>query len=77
MGRELAAAFPEAAEVFDQASATAGFDVAAVCVDGPIEELSNTEITQPALVAASLAALRAVESPLRHRARRRGRPQRR
>jgi [acyl-carrier-protein] S-malonyltransferase len=62
MGQDLAAAFPEAAAVFDQASATAGFDLAAICADGPIEELSKTEVTQPALVAASLAALRAVEA---------------
>ncbi len=61
MGHELAAAFPASAQVFDQASATAGFDVAAVCADGPIEELSKTEVTQPALVAASLVALRAVQ----------------
>jgi [acyl-carrier-protein] S-malonyltransferase len=62
MGQDLAAAFPTAAEVFAQASVTAGFDVAAVCAEGPIEELSRTEVTQPALVAASLVALRAVEA---------------
>ncbi|MDX6547209.1 MAG: [acyl-carrier-protein] S-malonyltransferase [Gaiellales bacterium] len=61
MGKELAEAFPEAAAVFEQASRTLGFDLAAVCFDGPLEELSQTEITQPALVAASLAALHAVE----------------
>jgi [acyl-carrier-protein] S-malonyltransferase len=61
MGKELAAAFPEAAAVFEQASQTLGFDLAAVCFEGPLEELSQTEITQPALVATSMAALRAVE----------------
>ena len=60
MGQDLAAADPEAAAVFEQASAAAGFDVAAVSFEGPIEELSQTEVTQPALVAASLAALPAV-----------------
>ena len=62
MGQELAAAYPEAAAVFDAVLTTAGFDVAALCAAGPIEELSKTELTQPALVAASLVALRAVEA---------------
>jgi [acyl-carrier-protein] S-malonyltransferase len=61
MGQELARDFPESRAVFDQASERLGFDLAALCFDGPLEELSLTENTQPALVAASLAALRAVE----------------
>jgi len=60
MGRELAEAFPEAADVFDRAGRAAGFDVRAVSFDGPLDQLSRTEITQPALMAASLAAYRAV-----------------
>jgi [acyl-carrier-protein] S-malonyltransferase len=61
MGRELVTTFPESAAVFDDASERLGFDLRAVCFDGPLEELSQTETTQPALVATSLAALRAVE----------------
>jgi len=61
MGKDLADVFPEAAEVFDEASEVLDFDLRRVCFEGPLEELSQTEITQPALVAASLAALRAVE----------------
>lgn len=61
MGQELARDFPEARGVFDEASERLGFDLAALCLDGPLEELSLTENTQPALVGASLAALRAVE----------------
>jgi [acyl-carrier-protein] S-malonyltransferase len=64
MGREMARAFPEAAEVFDEASAEVDFDLRKVCFDGPIERLSETDITQPALVTASLAALRAVQARL-------------
>src|SRR5437588_5988514 len=60
MGQELARDFPESRAVFDEASARLGFDLAALCFEGPLEELSLTENTQPALVAASLAALRAV-----------------
>ena len=60
MGHELVEAFPEAADVFDRAGRAAGFDVRAVSFDGPLDQLSRTEITQPALMAASLAAYRAV-----------------
>src|ERR1043166_2359609 len=61
MGQELARDFPQSRAVFDEASQRLGFDLAALCADGPLEELSLTENTQPALVATSLAALRAVE----------------
>jgi [acyl-carrier-protein] S-malonyltransferase len=62
MGRAIAAEFPEARAVFDEASEAVGFDVARLCFEGPIEELTRTEMQQPALVATSLACLRAVES---------------
>ena len=39
-----------------------GFDLARICFEGPIEELTRTEIQQPALVTTSLACLRAVET---------------
>ena len=62
MGRAIADEFPEARAVFDEASEAVGFDVARLCFEGPIEELTRTEMQQPALVATSLACLRAVES---------------
>jgi [acyl-carrier-protein] S-malonyltransferase len=61
MGRELAAEVPRAAAVFEEANEVTGFDLRAVAFEGPMEELSRTEVTQPALVAASIATLRAVE----------------
>jgi [acyl-carrier-protein] S-malonyltransferase len=61
MGRAFAEALPEARVVYDEASEAAGFDVAKVCFEGPIEALTRTEVQQPALVATSLACLRAVE----------------
>jgi [acyl-carrier-protein] S-malonyltransferase len=64
MGRELAAAFPESASVYEEASEELGFDLAELCFHAPLEELSRTELTQPALVATSLAALRAIEARL-------------
>jgi [acyl-carrier-protein] S-malonyltransferase len=62
MGRALVEQFPEARTVYEEASEAAGFDVARVCFEGPIEELTRTEIQQPALVATSIACLRAVET---------------
>lgn len=62
MGREIAEAFPEARAVYDEASAAVGFDVAELCFEGSIEDLTRTELQQPALVATSLACLRAVET---------------
>ena len=64
MGRDMAREFPEAAAVFDEASEEVDFDLRKVCFDGPIDRLSETDITQPALVTASLAALRAVQGRL-------------
>src|SRR5205823_559228 len=57
MGRELAEAFPEAMDVFEQASEAAELDLRRLCFEAPLEELVETEIQQPALVATSLAIL--------------------
>jgi [acyl-carrier-protein] S-malonyltransferase len=62
MGSELVRQYPEAAEVFSEASEVLGFDLGKVDFNGPIEELSRTELTQPALVTTSIAALRVVEN---------------
>ena len=61
MGKAFAASFPEARAVYDEASDALGFDVARLSFEGPLEELTRTELQQPALVATSLACLRAVE----------------
>ena len=60
MGAAFAAASPAAREAYDRASAAVGFDVAELCFEGPIERLSQTEMTQPALTATSIACLAAV-----------------
>jgi [acyl-carrier-protein] S-malonyltransferase len=62
MGYAMAEQFPEAHAVFDEASDAAGFDVARLCFEGPIEELTRTELQQPALVTTSLACLRVVKT---------------
>jgi [acyl-carrier-protein] S-malonyltransferase len=60
MGAAMAATYPSARAVFDTAADALGFDLAAICFDGPLEALSATDVTQPALLAASLASLAAV-----------------
>ncbi|HEV3407623.1 MAG TPA: ACP S-malonyltransferase [Gaiellaceae bacterium] len=62
MGRAFAEAFPEARAVFAEASEEVGYDVGRLCFEGPIEDLTRTEVQQPALVATSVACLRAVET---------------
>jgi [acyl-carrier-protein] S-malonyltransferase len=57
MGRDLAAAFPGARALFDQAGSILGFDLAKVCFEGPAEELNRTDRCQPALLVHGLACL--------------------
>jgi [acyl-carrier-protein] S-malonyltransferase len=62
MGREIAEAVPEAMEVFDLASEASGLDLRRLCFDAPLEQLVETEVQQPALVATSLAVLAALRA---------------
>lgn len=62
MGKALADQFPVARAVFDEVDAALGEKLSAVMWDGPIETLTLTANTQPALMAASLAALRVLEA---------------
>jgi [acyl-carrier-protein] S-malonyltransferase len=57
MGRALDQELPAARALFDQASAVLGFDLRAACFDGPAEVLEATDVSQPAIFVASLAAL--------------------
>jgi [acyl-carrier-protein] S-malonyltransferase len=57
MGRELAARFPEAREVFRRAGEAVGIDLYRLCAEGPDEALQRTANTQPAILTASLACL--------------------
>ncbi|HXG76703.1 MAG TPA: ACP S-malonyltransferase [Gaiellaceae bacterium] len=60
MGREFAEAFPVAREVYRLGSESSGLDLERLCFDTPLEELVDTEVQQPALVATSLAILAAL-----------------
>jgi [acyl-carrier-protein] S-malonyltransferase len=60
MGREIAEAVPEAMEVYRLGSEVTGMDLAQLSFEAPLEELLETEVQQPTLVATSLAILAAV-----------------
>ena len=62
MGRELAEAFPESRKVFDEVDEALGERLSALIFDGPEDALTLTANAQPALMAVSLAAMRALES---------------
>jgi [acyl-carrier-protein] S-malonyltransferase len=61
MGKELAANFAVARRVFEEASEALGQNMAALCFEGPEEELRLTANTQPAILTASIAAWRVVQ----------------
>jgi [acyl-carrier-protein] S-malonyltransferase len=56
MGRDLAAAFPEARQVFDEVDGALGEALSAMCFDGPEEALKLTANTQPSILTVSAAA---------------------
>ena len=62
MGKALAAAYPTARAVFDEVDEALGEKLSALIWDGTIENLTLTQNAQPALMATSLAALRALEA---------------
>ena len=61
MGKALAAEFPSAQRVFEEANDSLGFDLTRLCCEGPEEDLKLTANTQPALLTVSTAAYRVLE----------------
>lgn len=62
MGRALAEAYPAAQAVFDEVDAALGENLSGLIWEGDIETLTLTQNAQPALMATSMAAMRALES---------------
>jgi len=62
MGKDLAEAYPEARALYDQADAILGFALSEICFEGPEERLTATDISQPAILVTSLAALAAMRT---------------
>ena len=61
MGRDLAAAFSEARQVFDEVDEAFNENLSRLIAEGPEQELTLTRNAQPALMAVSIAALRVFE----------------
>ncbi len=59
MGKALAGSSPKALAITKKADKVLGFSISSICYNGPDEELSKTENTQPALLTASVVALEA------------------
>jgi [acyl-carrier-protein] S-malonyltransferase len=64
MGAELAAAFPVARAVLEEADDALGMRLSRLMAEGPADTLTLTENAQPALVASSIAVVRVLEQEL-------------
>ena len=62
MGKDIAEAVPEAMEVYRVGSEASGLDLVKLCFDTPLEQMVDTEVQQPALVATSLAINEAIRA---------------
>ncbi len=56
MGKDLYDNFEQAKQIFEQANQALGFDLAKICFEGPIEELTKSANCQPAILTHSIAA---------------------
>jgi [acyl-carrier-protein] S-malonyltransferase len=61
MGKELAEKYPVARQTFAEADEALGYNLSQLCFEGPEEKLRLTEITQPAILTASVAAWRVLQ----------------
>jgi [acyl-carrier-protein] S-malonyltransferase len=61
MGKELVANYAAARRTFEEADEALGYNLSALCFEGPEEKLKLTEITQPAILTASVAVLRVLK----------------
>ena len=58
----MADKYPAARQTFEEADEALGYKLSSVCFDGPEDQLRLTEITQPAILTVSIAALRVLET---------------
>ncbi len=61
MGKDFAEADAEVMGFFDKANAVLGFDLKKICFEGPAEELTKSNICQPAIFVTSFAAYTALQ----------------
>lgn len=64
MGKDLAEKYPVARQTFEEADDALGYKLSQLCFEGPEDQLRLTEITQPAILTVSIAALRVLETQI-------------
>ena len=64
MGKDLAEKFPSARTWFDRANTALGYDLAAICFNGPETELTKTENAQPGIFLVSWVAFQLLKEHL-------------
>jgi len=64
MGKDLADRYPIARQTFEEADEALGYKLSELCFEGPEDQLRLTEITQPAILTASIAALRVLQTQI-------------
>lgn len=62
MAKTLCENLPAARQLFQQAAEILGYDLLKLCLEGPLERLNATDVSQPAIFVASLAALEQLRS---------------
>lgn len=62
MGKALCESLPAAKQLFERAADALGYDLLSVCANGPAEKLNATDVSQPAIYVASLAALESLKA---------------
>jgi [acyl-carrier-protein] S-malonyltransferase len=62
MGKDLVENYPAARHTFQEADEVLGYELSRMCFEGPEEQLRLTEVTQPAILTVSVAALRVLET---------------
>ena len=64
MGKDLYEAFPAAKDIFDKADQVLGFSLSKLCFEGPADELTKTNNSQPAILTTTIAAFEAYKAAL-------------
>jgi [acyl-carrier-protein] S-malonyltransferase len=64
MGKDLAEKYPIARQTFEEAGDALGFNLSQLCFEGPEDQLRLTEVTQPAILTVSIAALRVLQGQI-------------
>lgn len=64
MGKDLHEAYPAVRSLYERAAKAVPFDIRKISFEGPEDELKRTDVSQPAIVLASLAALEALKAEL-------------